>query len=292
MDGARQRLETVHDARARPRRDDVLEIGRDAPVANRGEVRPARPGGDRRERGIGVGQRGVVGGRPQEDELGVRGGQLLGVENALGVAGDRRGAGELEERREERSLAGGVRRALRVEDLVERARPCRAVDRIGDVGHALAQGRHEIVGRGPRAERIGDELDIAVDLVQRFGVEDEDGNAEPVDLVDDARRRELVARGEDEVRLGGDEALEVDLRLDDDLLDVGDVGREVVEVGDADEEVAGVECADDLGVRRREADDPFGDAVERHLAPGVVGERHRRGRRRRGGACGDARVRR
>ena len=68
------------------------------------------------------------------------------------------------------------------------------------------------VRRVGRVERGGDQLDVGVDLVQRLGIEDEDREAELVELLDDRRWGQLVAGGEDEVRLGVDDELHVDLR--------------------------------------------------------------------------------
>ena len=65
---------------------------------------------------------------------------------------------------------------------------------------------------------------------------------------------------------------DVDLRRDHDVGDVGDLGRVVVEVGHADQAVAGIEGADDLRVRRRQADDPHRLGVDRHGAAGVIGQ--------------------
>ena len=81
--------------------------------------------------------------------------------------------------------------------------------------------------------------------------------------------------GEDEVRLGVDDELDVDLGLDHDVGHVGHLGRVVVEVGHADQPVAGVERADDLRVRGGQADDPLGLGFDRDAC-----DRRRRSARR------------
>ena len=103
---------------------------------------------------------------------------------------------------------------------------------------------------------------------------------------------QLVAGGQHEVGLGRDDRLAIDRAEADDDGQVGDGGRHVIGIADlvlrdADQAVTRAQRADDLGVRRRQADDALRLGVQGHLAPGVIGQgegvdggRLRRGRRR------------
>ena len=80
---------------------------------------------------------------------------------------------------------------------------------------------------------LADQRDIGIHLLERLGIEDQDRQAELVELLDHRRRCELVAGRQHEVRLRVHDELDVDGRGDDDVIDLGDLGRVVVEVGDA-----------------------------------------------------------
>ena len=109
------------------------------------------------------------------------------------------------------------------------------------------------------------------------------------ELGDGIGRGEVVAAGDDEVGLEGDDLLDVDAvegGHDRQVVGLGRVGRDVLDLGH--DAVTGAEGEEGLGGGRGERDDGLGLGSELDLGAFVVGEGDREGRRwrRRGGRGG------
>ena len=106
------------------------------------------------------------------------------------------------------------------------------------------------------AERAGDPLDVAVDVLDRLRSEDEGREPRALQRFDDPLVPRNGERREDEVGLEPLHALDVDAEIRTDLRQASHhFDRVVGVVVDADEEISAAERADDLRVRAGVADD-------------------------------------
>jgi len=201
------------------------------------------------------------------------------------VGGDGVAAGEGDQLGDERS-APRHDQGLRPEH-IEHARPRAS-------GHPVPHGSDpslEIVGHRPRALAVMGQLAQVRDQLQhvahRDGIDEVDGDAEAVELVEGLLAVSLPRRHH-EIRLEGDERLEIRREHIAHVRLAPGLGRIIAEVRDPHEEVLGADGVEHLGRARDEGHDALGrrgqgegppDLVHDLQAPGAHGKERHEGER-------------